>query len=174
LFYCRSSSSYNNILSFAATGVDNSTLKGGFERNYKGDFSVTLHGRTYHYFPKSNSQSTGVFQPSGGMSYFTFDTPLAFKQLDEHAALMNRGGRHVSVQTEDVSVPRLFDCIDPNVLRTLYLCLREVNPYAKNLVGIGAASTRLLESLDYDIPDANLTQIVASLNENTAYLEVAR
>jgi hypothetical protein len=161
-------------LSFAATGVDNSTQKGGFERNYKGDFSVTLHGRTYHYLPKSKSQTTGVFQPSGGMSYFTLDTPLAFKQLNEHAALMNRGGRNIPVQTEDVSAPRLFDCIDPNVLRTLYLCLREINPYARDLVGIGAASTRLLETLNYDIPDANLTQIVASLNENATYLEVAR
>jgi hypothetical protein len=162
-------------LSFAATGVENSSNKGGWERNFRGDFSVTMHGRTYHYFPKSQSSTGSVFQPSCGMSYFTFDTPQAVARLDEHAALLNRGSRRdTSDGSEEAPVPRLFDCIDPNVLRTLYICLRETNPYARDLEGIGAASVRLLESYNYDLPVADLKEIVASLNENASYLEVAR
>jgi len=48
--------------------VENETNKGGWQRGFRGDHCVTLHGRTYHYLPGSRSHN-----PSGGLSYFVFD-----------------------------------------------------------------------------------------------------
>jgi len=83
-FIARSSSTYNNILALGATGVENETNKGGWEKIH-GDHSVTLHGRTYHFLPPAQT-----LNPTGGISYFTFDTPAAYTALDKHADRVNR------------------------------------------------------------------------------------
>ena len=75
-------------MAFAATGVENETNKGGWQRGFRGDHCVTLHGRTYHYLPGSRSHN-----PSGGLSYFVFDVPVAYEHLNQHATRINHGGQ---------------------------------------------------------------------------------
>jgi hypothetical protein len=71
-------------LAFGATGVSNETNVGGWEK-IQGEHSVTLHGRTYHFLPPAQSMN-----PTGGLSYFTFDTPAAFTALDAHVDRVSR------------------------------------------------------------------------------------
>jgi hypothetical protein len=47
-----------------------------------------MNGRTYHFMPSSQTHN-----PRGGMSYFTFDAPLAYEHLRNHADVINRGGK---------------------------------------------------------------------------------
>ena len=82
--FSRNSSTYNNILSFAATGVANDS-NGGFVNSSQGDNCVTINGRSYHFFPTASN-----IDPSGGLSYFILfilDLPEAVKR---HAEICNR------------------------------------------------------------------------------------
>ena len=69
------SAKYNNILSIGSTGVENAA-GGGFER-VVGDHAVKMNGRSYHFLSKN---------PSGGLSYFTFD---GLKNAEGHAVKQN-------------------------------------------------------------------------------------
>ena len=62
----------NNILCFAATGVENDH-GGGWIGDIMGPHAIKLNGRTYHcMFPATNSTDA-----SGGLSYFLFDNHAA-------------------------------------------------------------------------------------------------
>lgn len=66
-----SATSINNILCFAATGVDND--KGGrWENDMFGPHAVKLCGKTYHMILNANNSD-----PSNGVSYFLFDSQSA-------------------------------------------------------------------------------------------------
>ena len=67
--FSRLSSTYNNILSFAATGIQNDS-GGGFVNNTQGESCVTINGRVYHFLPQASN-----VDPKGGISYFIFDLP---------------------------------------------------------------------------------------------------
>jgi hypothetical protein len=68
-----------------ATGVDNGK-SGGWCHDMVGAHSVKLHGRTYSFLPPAKE---GV-GPSGGLSYFTFDSRAA---LTAHGASRNHHGQ---------------------------------------------------------------------------------
>jgi hypothetical protein len=69
------SSTYNNVLSMAAVGVENgnkatgvkNSHPGGFERRV-GDHCVTINGRTYHFFIKAKDGT----DPSGKVHVILF------------------------------------------------------------------------------------------------------
>lgn len=79
------SSSYNNMLSFACTGLANN---GEFNRDLVGNSSVKLHGSTYHKMNYARNGST----PSGGTSYFIFDQRV-HEAMTHHILYFNQGGR---------------------------------------------------------------------------------
>ena len=84
------SAKYNNILSIAATGVENGR-GGGFEQ-VLGDSCVKVNGKIYSYLPKINHGGS----LRGGIGYFTFDNQDA---LLEHADLLNN--MHASIRPDD-------------------------------------------------------------------------
>jgi hypothetical protein len=67
---------YNNLLSFGATGVENKR-GGGFERGFRGPHAATINGRTYH---KTHDQSSS--NPSSGLGYIFFDN---LQKLNENS-----------------------------------------------------------------------------------------
>jgi hypothetical protein len=98
--FSRSSSSYNNILSMAATAVENDN-GGGWQQGYRGDHAVTMNGRTHHFFPSSTTVN-----PRGGLSYFTFDPSIAYEHLHNHGQHINRnGGRGVNADILQQGLP---------------------------------------------------------------------
>jgi hypothetical protein len=142
--FSRNSSSYNNMLAFGATGVENES--GGGWRKVKGNHSVTMNGRTYHYLTKASSSD-----PSGALSYFTFDMP---ENLQSHCASINSG------------MSSLKHRMDENLLLQLFCRLKEINPIAQELCGIGAAADSV--NLDDD------NELYQRLNVSAQYLEVAQ
>jgi hypothetical protein len=81
--FSRSSSTYNNILAFAATAVENDA-GGGFVHSTQGDNCVTMNGRTFHFLPAASNVN-----PTGGLAYCIFDLPDGVRN---HADTVN--GRH--------------------------------------------------------------------------------
>lgn len=67
---------YNGVLALGATAVDNGT-GGGWEKII-GDHSVKLHGRTYHFLPRTGG--------CGGLEYFTYN---AQDSLTNHITSLN-------------------------------------------------------------------------------------
>jgi hypothetical protein len=70
------SSFYNGVLALGATAVDNGT-GGGWEKII-GDHAVKLHGRTYHFLPRTGG--------CGGLEYFTYN---AQDSLLNHITALN-------------------------------------------------------------------------------------
>jgi hypothetical protein len=57
-----SSTTYNSMFAFGATGVENDR-GGGYEHDdqYQGPSAVTMNGRTYHFIPKAGTASLTAF-----------------------------------------------------------------------------------------------------------------
>jgi hypothetical protein len=70
------SQTYNNLLSFGATGVENKR-GGGWEKDFRGPHAATINGRTYH---KTHDQSSS--NPSSGLGYIFFDN---LQKLNENS-----------------------------------------------------------------------------------------
>ena len=83
----------NNILSFAATGVDND-VGGGYEHDMLGPHAVKLNGRTYHMLLNATSGT----DPSNGLSYFLFDNITAM-DLAAQERQINRNTVHEVYQS---------------------------------------------------------------------------
>jgi len=83
------SANYNSLLSIASTGVDNG-LGGGYER-IRGDHSVTLRGRTYHYLGDPTAWR-------GGIHYFTHDAVEA----------VVRDGESLNTRTRQKIIPQIL------------------------------------------------------------------
>jgi len=145
--FSRNSSYYNNILAFGATGVENNT--GGGMCKVKGDHSAKINGRMYHHMRKAESAD-----PSGGISYFTFDLP---SEVQNHGASLNS---HVKSKK---------DCVDEGLLVRLFKRMKVINPIAKELSHFGAAA----ESLDFS-NGGPTPELYARLNHSVKYLEVAQ
>jgi hypothetical protein len=145
--FSRNSSTYNNILSFGATGVEND--KGGGWCRVKGHHSAKINGRTYHTVHKAESAD-----PSGGISYFTFDLPT---DVQNHAAGLNS------------NVKSTKDRVDEGLLVNIFRRMKVINPIAKELAQFGAAA----ESLDFS-DNKKTPELYARLNYNVKYLEVAQ
>ena len=64
-----SATTYNNLLAFGATGVDN-LRGGGWEKGFRGPAAVTMSGRTYHTTVDQSSSNL-----SSGVGYMFFDCP---------------------------------------------------------------------------------------------------
>jgi len=105
----RFSAYYNNVLSISVTAVDQGPGGQGWEK-LVGSHAVKLHGRTYHYLPKTGG--------SGGISYFTFD---ALNAAIEHGESLN--GVHLQINND--------------YIRALYAFLKVENIYVKECQMIG-------------------------------------
>ena len=99
----------NNILSFGATGVENSA-GGAFEHDMLGPHAVKLNGRTYHLLHNANNNST---DPSCGLSYFVFDNITALNSASQSRQ------------------------VDNTVVQAIFRYLTVYNPIARNLKAIG-------------------------------------
>lgn len=89
--FSRLSSTYNNMFAFGTVCVENDH-GGGFEKRV-GAHAVTICGRTYSYIPRANS---GSADPSGGISYFTFDLENE-RALENHIKLL----QHKALKKKD-------------------------------------------------------------------------
>jgi hypothetical protein len=67
-----SATTYNNIMAFGATCVDNNNDVGGFERDFRGPASVTIKGHTYH---KTHDQRQS--NPTSGLGVMFFENSTA-------------------------------------------------------------------------------------------------
>jgi hypothetical protein len=148
--FSRVSSTYNNILSFAATGVSNDS-SGGFVNSAQGDSCVTINGRTYHFFPTASNVN-----PSGGLSYFIFDLPEAVKR---HADLCNssHNGR--------------FHNIDEDNLISLYEEMQTFNPLAHELRIAGMELNNNAHAVVPILDQQILVSEVASLTADSTNVE---
>ena len=116
--FSRLSSTYNNMFAFGTVCVENEH-GGGFEKRV-GDHAVTICGRTYSYVPKANS---GSADPSGGISYFTFDieNERALENhinMLQHKALRKRARLEKEVDDEVATLNRLMRGEMPEELHT--------------------------------------------------------
>ena len=130
----------NNILAFAATGVEND-IGGGFMHDMLGPHAIKLNGRTYHILREASNST----DPSCGLSYFVFD----------------------SVST--VSVAAQKRNVNEEIVTQIFNYLLHHNPIARCIRTIG---TSLLSDNDR-LLDNQTHRLVATLNNNAAYLEVA-
>jgi hypothetical protein len=145
--FSRNSSTYNNILSFGATGVEND--KGGGWMKVKGNHSAKINGRTYHTMHKAESAD-----PSGGISYFTFDLPT---DVQNHAATINSRVKSVK------------DRVEEGLLVSIFKRMKVINPIAQELAEFGAAAEKMDIGEDRAAPE-----LYARLNNHASYLEVAQ
>ena len=141
--FSKSSTTYNNVLAFAATGVDNER-GGGWEKDMLGPHAVKLNGRTYHFL----MGATNSTDPSCGLSYFVFDTRSA---LAAHGDKFNRGSE--------------IDLIDNNLLLNIYNDLCEYNPIARECKQIG--------NLTENINDNTTPRLISNLKNVVSYFEIA-
>jgi hypothetical protein len=147
--YSRASSSYNNVFCLGATGIENNSTH-GWERR-RGDHSATLNGRTYHFLPVA-SDST---DPSGGLSYFTFDVRSS---MIKHADLVNRSDSG-----------RIYDTLKPDLLEVIYDDLCGANHLVRDVRCAGAG----MEKIDLDDSDV-VVDFIAKINEKMEFLEVGQ
>jgi hypothetical protein len=89
-----------------------------------GDHCVKLQGRTYSFLPPAR-QGVG---PSGGLSYFTFDSRAA---LAGHAESRNTSGNSGSHAHTDVVKPQLLSSIYTDLVMGNRLC-REVARFGES------------------------------------------
>ena len=106
--FSRLSSTYNNILAMGAVGVDNGH-GGGYETRV-GNHSATICGRTYAFMPGAMS---GSADPSGGLSYFTFDVENEIA-LGEHIKVLQMK----ALKKKDrhrIEIRRMFEAINDEI-----------------------------------------------------------
>jgi hypothetical protein len=115
LKFSQHSSTYNNILALAATGVENKR-GGGFEHDMHGPHAIKMNGRTYHFLKEATSSST---DPSCGLSYFIFDA---------QAALLAHKNNIPGAVTGE---------IDNRILQNVYQELSQINYLCQELRDIG-------------------------------------
>jgi hypothetical protein len=78
---------YNNIMAFGATCVDNGN-GGGFEKDFRGPYSVTIKGHTYHCTHDQRPSN-----PTSGLGVMFFEhsmqiaTDLARAQNDQRSGI---------------------------------------------------------------------------------------
>jgi hypothetical protein len=164
------SSTYNNVLALAVTGVRNDH-GGGYERRV-GNHSVTMNGSTFHFLPKA---STGT-NPSGGLSYFVFDHTAA-EAINNHVNELHRRRQRYN---DDGDIPDEKP-IDPsyhlraNIVMQIKEELTRCNPYCSQLHYIG----RIVHELDYDHEAVfaelrkSMPIVTASLRSKVQYFDVA-
>jgi len=99
---------YNNLLSFGATGVENKR-GGGFERGFRGPHAATINGRTYH---KTHDQSSS--NPSSGLGYIFFDN---LQKLNENS--------------------EKFEDLRHDILQVIYEDLKSNNSIAQEVSNLG-------------------------------------
>jgi hypothetical protein len=92
-----------------------------------GDHAVKLNGRTYCFLPPAR-QGVG---PSGGLSYFTFDSRAA---LAHHGASRNTSARSSS------SVDKRHDVIKAELLTSLYEELLANNRLCQEVARFGESA----------------------------------
>jgi hypothetical protein len=141
------STSYNNILALAATGVQNYSGAGGWCHDMYGDHAVKLQGRTYHFMPPV----TNGVGPNGGLSYHLFDARAA---LASHAA--SRGQKQNSDGTT-------VDIVKSDILERLYDDMRENNSLAMDIAGFGEEG--YLKELQEATNDAEMTRVIATVSD---------
>ena len=127
-----------------ATGVENGR-DGGFEHDMHGAHAVKLNGRTYHFFPTATNSTT---EPSGGLSYFTFDAQAA---MILHA--------NSEPGTNGIGTERVNDIL----LLQLFAEMMQHNPLCQELEQIGRHVVTTT--------DRNL---LADINASMTYFEVAQ
>ena len=143
-YMSQASASINNMLSMCASPVKNNH-GGGWENDMRGHHCVKINGRIQHYFPKSNNST----DPSGGLSYFMFDSPEA---MLNHATQLNAAGRE----------GRSYGTINNDYINVIKNTLQRTNPYA-----------RALRSLGSQIEHNNYTNLKASIHGGMEHFEVA-
>ena len=114
---------YIKYFVLGATGVDNGK-GGGWCHDMVGAHSVKLNGRTYSFLPPA----TAGVGPSGGLSYFTFDSRAALKA---HGASRNRKGDNEEEEYDG----GVF--IDNNLLTEIYKDLAKHNVLCKDVANFG-------------------------------------
>jgi len=125
---------------------------------------VKLHGRTYHYVPRTNSRG-GIFTYYVifnyfssilfyfvGIQYFTFD---ALDSMLEHATELNTTQNGVQVHTR----------IIPQVAESLYRELQRINTLVQECHQIGIYATLTNEE--------NSRTVRPAINGTTSFLDVA-
>jgi hypothetical protein len=147
--FSRASSSYNNVFSLGATGVE--SVEGhGWERR-RGHHSATLNGRTFHFLPSASDTT----DPSGGLSYFTFDIRSS---MVRHAEMVNKA-----------DTGKIYDTLKPEYLQLIYDDLGHRNRLVRDVVYAGAVIG------DTDIGSSNVvSDMVAKINTKMQFLEVAQ
>ena len=151
--FSKKSSYYNNILSFASIGVENGK-GGGFEK-IRGDHSVKLNGRTYHYFANSKNIRNGI-------NYFTFD---AYFEMEKFAVEYNNNR----------ITKNYGEIYQLNTLKNLFNELKEINPYAQDLVFIGKElkNVKLINNKENHLNnDRNIMKLASNIGEKTHHLEI--
>jgi len=151
--FSKKSSYYNNILCFSSIGVENGK-GGGFEK-IKGDHSVKLNGRTYHYFANSKNIRNGI-------NYFTFD---AFFEMEKFAIEYNN----------DRKSKNYGEIFQLKTLKNLFHELKEINPYAADLNLIGNELKKLKlcgnkESQSNNVKTINT--LSSNIGQKTHHLEI--
>jgi hypothetical protein len=145
---------YNNILAFGATAVDNDS-GGGFENNFRGTHAITIRGRIYH---KLHDQSSS--DPSSGMGFYLFDYPEAMRR---------RGEEQQEKRGNDDA--RLI--VDSNILDSIYQDLQKYNAIAQEAHCLGK---QLRDQIDqneligeWEFEDGEFELL---LKDSTRYLDV--
>jgi hypothetical protein len=109
-----------------------------------GDHAVKLNGRTYHFLPTS---VPGV-GPSGGLSYFLYDSRSAL-------------AGHASSRSRTNSKGAVVDAMDATLLKLIYDDMRINNDMAKDIADFGE-SEHLSALLDGTV-DMNMPRAIAQV-----------
>jgi hypothetical protein len=144
------------ICILGATGVDNGN-GGGWCHDMVGDHAVKLHGRTYSFLPPAKK---GV-GPSGGLSYFTFDSRAA---LAAHGASRNRPS------STDDEEPKT-DVINTKLLTALYNELADCNRLCLDVARFGEES-HLKDLIDGNVTNEGPNTLTAIAKVSSFYLYV--
>ena len=171
------SSTFNSIVSLAATGEENDH-GGGFERRV-GDHAVTLSGRTVHFVPRATSRT----DPSGGISYFVFDHTAA-EAIRKHVFSVvsrrnNQGSEEENTAATEESSSSNFPQLSVDTALRLRDELLAINPYCKELQFVGSIISQLSDENIHNITPATFerlrraTIVEASLGHAVQYFDVA-
>jgi hypothetical protein len=133
---------YNSVLALGATGVDNG--KGGGWEKVRGDHSVKLCGRTYHYMPTTGGTS--------GIQFFCYDAATSLESYGD--SLNDPTSRHGS------------NIVNTNLMK-IYRELQQCNQLVGECEQIGAMCS------DTIMQEGHIHELRTNINVRTNSFDVA-
>ena len=110
----------NNMFAMCASAVKNDH-GGGWEKDMRGHHCVKINGHIQHFFTRAYNST----DPSGGLSYFMFDSPEA---ILKHGNNLNKHGDNTRPRSETINL---------DYVEIIKNVLQKTNPFAKALRSLG-------------------------------------